>query len=239
MLQRRLIPALLLDRNQHLVKSTCLQDRIYIGDPQNACYLFSGFHADEIFLLDIDSTRDGYLPNVDLVSKIAEFASVPLAFGGGIHTLNQIDSILGVGVERVVLSSVLRDNPNFLRQAVSSFGSSSVSVILNHSTYIDKTPMGSFGLPLSTNDLHPLQQLAHFCENEGVGELIIHDLSREGTRIGFDVDLFHYISRSLSIPLIALGGCHSHEDVRDLFSTTSVAGASIFSSFFFDPATHQ
>ena len=239
MLQRRLIPSLLIDRNQHLVKTTQFSNRVYIGDPRNACYVLSGFRADEILLLDIDATSEGLTPDLSLIKSIAQFASVPLTVGGGIKTLEQIDEILSLGVERVVLSSVLQRDRDFLRTAVSSFGSSSISVILNHYAYNKNTPMGCFGRFSRKVDLFPIHDLAQFCSTEGAGELIVYDVLNEGTRKGFNYDLFSSISSNLAIPTIALGGANAPEDVLQLFQCTDVAGASLGSAFVYAPHTEQ
>lgn len=239
MLQRRLIPSLLVDYTGHLVKTTRFSDRVYIGDPRNACCVLSGFQADEILFLDIDATNEHRSPNLTLIRSIAEFSSVPLAVGGGIQSLGQIEAILSLGVERVVLSSALCSKGRFLKETVENFGSSSVSVILNHYTYRGRIPAGCFGKMSESNGLESLLELAQFCYAEGAGELIVYDVSSEGTRSGFDCGLFKLISEHLPIPTIALGGGNNPDDVRQLFESTEVAGASLGSSFVYAPGTHQ
>jgi cyclase len=239
MLQRRLIPSLLVDGTGHLVKTTRFSDRVYIGDPRNACYVLSGFQADEIFLLDIDASSECYSPNLSLIRSIAQFSSVPLAVGGGIQSLGQIESILSLGVERVILSSALYQKYGFLNDAVKNFGSSSISVILNHYSFIGGVPMGCFGKINSSKNLESLLELAQICYAEGAGELIVCDVSSEGTRSGFDCGLFKLISEKLSIPTIALGGGYSSDHVRQLFQSSEVAGASLGSCFVYAPGTCQ
>jgi cyclase len=239
MLQRRLVPSLLVDGGGHLVKTTRFSDRLYIGDPRNACYVLSGFQADEIILLDIDATHECRAPDLSLIQSIARFSSVPLAVGGGIKSLENIESILSLGVERVVLSSALYQNYGFLKDAVKNFGSSSISVILNHYSFVGGVAMGCFGTTNNSKSFEPLLELAHICCSEGAGEVILYDVTSEGTRSGFDCGLFKLISEKLTIPTIALGGGSSPDNVRQLFQSSEVAGVSLGSCFVFAPGTHQ
>lgn len=239
MLQRRIIPSLLVDSCQHLVKTTSFSRRKYVGDPRNACNVLSFFQADEILVLDIDATSENRSVNLELVKSMAEFSSVPLAVGGGIQTLKQIEKVLSLGVERVVLGSVLRDQPNFLNLAANSFGSSSISVIANFYEYSNNVPMACFGKANDAEKLLPLLDLAIFCQSEGAGEFIVNDVMREGTRQGFDGDLMSLVSEKLTIPLIALGGGNLACDVQNIFQYTSVSGVALGSAFVYVPETDQ
>jgi cyclase len=239
MLRKRIIPSLLVDSAQHLVKTTKFSDRVYLGDPRNASYVFSGFEADEILLLDIDATSDARPPNFELIRSISQFSSVPLAVGGGIRSLEHIQSIIAAGVERVVLGSILSHDPLFLYRAVQTFGSSSISVIINCVYHQDCKSLASFGTSFSTTTIHSVYDLAHYCFREGAGEVILYDVEADGTRRGFNIDLFASISCTLPIPVIAIGGGDNAHDVSCLLNSTDVAGAALGSSFVYAPNTHQ
>jgi cyclase len=99
--------------------------------------------------------------------------------------------------------------------------------------------MGCFGIKSINKDLSPLLDLANFCCAEGAGEVIIYDVSSDGTRSGFNYDLFAFISCHLPIPTIALGGANTPDDVRQLFHKTEISGASIGSAFVFAPQTKE
>ena len=111
MLIPRILPCLLIDSSQHLVKTISFDVRTYIGDPLNAAYLFSSFEADEILVLDIDASTESRSIRLDFVKELARFASVPLTIGGGITSLQIIEDIISLGVERVALSSALASHP--------------------------------------------------------------------------------------------------------------------------------
>ena len=113
MLKPRLITSLLVDSNQHLVKTTNFKKRHYLGDPLNSAYIFSGFEVDELLVLDIDASLEKRTISFDFVEALASFTSVPLTVGGGVSNLSQIKQLLSYGVEKVVLSSKISNNLNF------------------------------------------------------------------------------------------------------------------------------
>ena len=131
MLYPRLIPSLLVNSKQELVKTIRFKEENYLGDPLNAAYIFSGFEADELLVLDIDASKNKRCISFEFVKSLATFTKVPLTVGGGISNLDQIHDILSLGVERIALSNALSDNLNLLKQAANNYGSSSISVIIN------------------------------------------------------------------------------------------------------------
>jgi len=118
MLRPRLIAALLVDAQLHLLKTIAFEQRHYLGDPLNAAYVFSGYEVDELLVLDIDASPQGRPIPARFVEALARFTRVPLTIGGGITTLEQIHDLLALGVEKVALSAALTQNLTFLQQAV-------------------------------------------------------------------------------------------------------------------------
>jgi len=98
---KRIIPCLLL-RNNGLVKTVKFRETTYIGDPINTVRIFNEKEVDEIFFLDIDATRSGKEPPYELIQNIASECFMPFAYGGGIHTLQQIERIIKSGAEKAV-----------------------------------------------------------------------------------------------------------------------------------------
>ena len=117
MLLPRLIPALLVDSNQHLVKTKNFKERHYIGEPLNSAFIFSGFEADELIVLDIDASPMKRSISFEFVEALANFTTVPLCVGGGVSNLDQIKKLLALGVEKVALSSNLNNNLKLLEEA--------------------------------------------------------------------------------------------------------------------------
>lgn len=239
MLRPRLIAALLVDAQLHLVKTQRFAERHYLGDPLNAAYVFSGFEVDELLVLDIDATPQRRSIPADFVEALARFTSVPLTVGGGIGSLDQIHALLALGVEKVALSASLLGNPSFLRQAADRFGSSTISVVLNVRTQPDGTPLAWFGRPCRDVAGQPLELLALACQEAGAGELVLHAVDRDGCRSGYDVPYLASLNDQLSIPLVALGGCGSQDHIQQLLSSTPLSGVAAGSLFVYAPNTDQ
>ncbi len=238
MLLPRLIPTLLVDESLNLVKTTAFQQRHYIGDPLNSAYIFSGFEADELVVLDIDASRKRRTISYEFVKALATFTSVPLCVGGGICNLEQIKNLLALGTERIALSASLNNNFKLLEEASNRFGSSSITVIINCFKDEEDSYLGSFGLP-STNSNRKIDQLCIDCQNAGAGELIINNINLEGTKKGYDISLMKSLNQKLSIPLIALGGCGQLKHIEDILSATPISGVACGSFLVYAPNTYQ
>lgn len=238
MLLPRLIPSLLLDKDLHLVKTIRFSDRHYLGDPLNAAYVYSGYQVDELLVLDIDATASGRCIPLSFVEALARFTKVPLTVGGGIHSLEEIQSLLALGVERVILGSALMKDLAFLRQAVERFGSSTISVMINLTRTPEGKLMGYFGRE-GKGHASPLVQLACACEAAGTGEIVVNDVEREGTREGYDLRLYAELNDALSIPLVALGGCGGEQHIEELVKATPVSGIAAGSLFVYAPGTQE
>lgn len=238
MLQPRLIPSLLVDKNLHLVKTTRFGDRHYLGDPLNAAYVYSGYEVDELLVLDIDASAAGRCIPLAFVEALARFTRVPLAVGGGIRTISDIQSLLALGVERVVLGSALMNDLAFLHEAAERFGSSTISVVINVTRSPDGTALGYLGRD-GQHLAAPLLTLARACEAAGAGEIVVYDVEREGTRAGFDVALYSALNAALTVPLVALGGCGDEHDIEGLIHATPISGIAAGSLFVYAPASRE
>ena len=238
MLIPRVLPCLLIDSTQHLVKTISFESRTYIGDPLNAAYLFSSFEADEILVLDIDASTEVRSISLPFVKELARFASVPLTIGGGITSLQTIEDIISLGVERVALSSALASQPALLNDATSRFGSSSIVVIINVVAYSEGIYFAKFGKDPST-PLISLDDAINYCQINGAGEIVLHDVNRDGSRLGFNNSLFSQYARNCDIPIIALGGGSTQRDVCKLLKSSNIAAAALGSTFVYAPNTNQ
>jgi len=99
----RIIPVLLI-QNNGLVKTVKFQDSKYVGDPINVVKIFNEKEVDELFLIDIDKTIKNEEPNYELLKKISSECRMPVAYGGGVKTVDQIEKIIGLGIEKVSIS---------------------------------------------------------------------------------------------------------------------------------------
>jgi imidazole glycerol-phosphate synthase subunit HisF len=227
MFRPRIIPVLLL-KNSALVKSVQFKRHKYIGDPINAVRIFNELRADELFFLDIEATKDGRLISLDFVRDVGEETQMPFAVGGGIKSIDDIKAVMNAGAEKVVLGTCAGLDPDFVRRAAETFGSSTITVcidvrrrfvrgqhtyVLNGTRATNFTPSG----------------FASLMEANGAGELIIQNIDRDGTMAGYDIELVKSVSTSVNVPVIALGGAGSFEDFRAVheqgFASAAAAGS--------------
>ena len=130
MLRPRIIPCLLI-QNKGLVKTVKFKDPKYVGDPLNAVKIFNEKEVDELIVLDIDASVEGREPDYALIQKMAMECRMPFCYGGGISNADQAKKIIGLGVEKIALSSAAVLNPSLVKQIADEIGSQSVVVVLD------------------------------------------------------------------------------------------------------------
>jgi cyclase len=206
----RVIPVLLL-KNAGLVKTLKFKDPKYIGDPLNAVKIFNDKEVDELIFLDILATKENRQIPLAFLKEVAEECFMPLAYGGGIKTIDQIREILKVGVEKVVLNSIIYKDLDFVKEAVKQFGSSSICVALDvKKNFWRKYELFSDGGTINTKK-DPID-LAKELDAIGVGELLINSIDRDGTMEGYDLELISAVCSAVSMPVIACGGAKTIQD---------------------------
>ena len=210
MLTTRVIPCLLL-RKAALVKTIKFKDASYVGDPINAIKIYNEKEVDELIFLDITATIDKRKPPFKIISEIASECFMPVAYGGGVQSLEDVKEIFSLGIEKVSLNSYAVENPDFVRTVADKFGNQAVVVSID----VKKTMWGSYrvythGGRKATN-FDPVQ-LAVQMEQQGAGEILLTSIDRDGTMTGYDVDLTKKVTSAVSIPVIACGGAGKVED---------------------------
>ncbi|HEU4682255.1 MAG TPA: HisA/HisF-related TIM barrel protein, partial [Gemmatimonadales bacterium] len=125
MIVTRVIPCLLL-RNQGLVKTVKFRDPKYLGDPINVVRIFNDKEVDELVLLDITATPEGRGPQFDFIAMLATECFMPLCYGGGIRTVEQVKRLCSLGVEKIAVNTYAVEHPEFVTAAAELVGSSSV-----------------------------------------------------------------------------------------------------------------
>jgi len=229
MFNPRVIPVLLLSNNG-LVKTKQFNDAIYIGDPINAVKIFNDKEVDEIVFLDIEASKKAQEPNYEIIKKIASECFMPLAYGGGITQLDQVDKILNIGVEKIIINSCAISNPNIINQIAKVTGSQSVVISID----IKKTFFGNFSIyshskakVVSTSIIDYLKKV----EELGAGEIIINYVDNDGMMNGYDIKLLNMIRDTIKIPFVACGGAGSVGDLKEgieLGGAHAVAAGSMF-----------
>lgn len=229
MYRPRVIPCLLL-RGNGLVKTRRFRDPVYVGDPVNAVRIFSEKEADEIVVLDIDASREGREPNYELVAEIAGEAFMPVAYGGGVRTLEQMRRLIRSGVEKVVVNSAAVESTSVLSEGAAVFGSQAIVGGID----VKRTLLGGYRVVAKSGTVEAKVALDEHLARlvaAGVGEIFLNSVDRDGMMGGYDLDLIRKVALRVTVPVVACGGAgkleHLSEAIRD-GGASAVAAGSLF-----------
>jgi len=226
--RKRVIPVLLFNSNG-LTKGIRFSNYKYIGDPVNAIRIFNEKEVDEIIILDISATKEGREPNYSLIEEMASESFMPLCYGGGVTNVEQIKRIINLGVEKVSLNSILFKRFDFLNEASEMFGESSIVASIDLKTGF----LGKLGIYQHVNRKVISFKHQEFIANvvmAGAGELLIQDVSREGTMAGFNCEMINMISNRVNVPSVFSGGAGNLEHMKMAINSgaSAVAAGSMF-----------
>jgi len=225
----RVIPVLLL-KNTGLVKTTQFKEPKYVGDPLNAVKIFNDKEVDELIFLDISATPENKKPPLEFLKQIAEECFMPLSYGGGIKTVEEIKDILKVGIEKVCLNTIAVENPDLVKKATDRYGSSTICVAID----VKKNFFGKYEIYIhggkKNTKLDPVK-FAMEMDKAGAGELLVNSIDRDGMMQGYDNDLLKKITSQVSMPVIACGGAGTLNHFGDAIKqggASAVAAGSMF-----------
>lgn len=223
----RYIPILLL-KDGGLYKTRRFGKETYLGDPVNTIKIFNDKLVDELVFLDIAAARHKSEPNIELLKDIAGECFMPLAYGGGITTVEQVREILAIGFEKIVVNSAAWTVPELVPSLARVFGSSTVVGSID----VKKNWMGREKVYIhggSEAISMGVVEWAQELEKRGVGEIMINSIDKDGEMTGYDLDLIKRVADAVSVPVIAAGGAHSKDDLKaaisDAGASASAAGA--------------
>lgn len=232
----RVIPVLLL-RGSGLVKTHKFANPSYVGDPINAVRIFNEKEVDELIILDINASKEKRGPNLDLIAGLAEECFMPLCYGGGITSTEQMRQLFYLGIEKVALNSAIIDDVSLVRDAADMFGSQSVIASID----LKKGLIGDHAIFSHSGRKAPrmkAEDYAKMLADHGAGEILVHAVNHDGVRQGFDMALCERIARAVQIPVIACGGGGTLEHFRDVIKDAGVAAAA-GGSFFVHQGKHR
>ena len=231
MLTTRVIPCLLL-RGPGLVKTTRFKDAKYVGDPINAIKIFNDKEVDELVLLDITATREGRGPSYSVIEEVASECFMPLAYGGGVRSVEDARRILKLGVEKVVFNSAAWRTPLVLRDASREFGAQAIVASID----VRRKLLGRYEAVVDggtrATGLDPVEY-ARRMEEHGAGEILLTSVDRDGTMNGYDLELVAKVSSAVRIPVIAAGGAGCLQDFRNATREGGAAAVAAGAMFVF------
>lgn len=225
MLKARVMPCLLL-RNEGLVKTVKFKDFTYVGDPINAVRIYNDMEVDELVFLDILASAEGREPPYKLIEEIAGECFMPLSYGGGVRSVDEMRRLFSIGVEKVLLNTAAYENPDLVAEGAALFGCQAIVASID-------AKRGLFGKyeavvrdGRARTGLDPVEY-AKEMERRGAGEILITSIDRDGTWEGYDLDLTRRVADAVSVPVIASGGAGSVEDIGKVVKEGHASAAAI------------
>ena len=228
MLKNRIIPCLDV-KNGRVVKGINFVDLKDAGDPVEQAKIYSDGGADEICFLDITASNENRDTIYDVVEKTSKKCFVPLTVGGGVRSTDDINKLLNCGADKVSINTAAVENPKVVYESSKRFGSQCIVVAIDAKKNRDKWEVFTHGGRNNTGI--DVIEFVKKMEDNGAGELLVTSMDRDGTQIGYDIDLISKISLKVNIPLIASGGVGNLDHLVDgikLGKASAVLAASIF-----------
>jgi len=222
----RFIPVLQIDKRR-LIKTVQFKPTRYLGDPLNAIRVFNLKGVSELVITDIHATQTKVI-DFEFLKKLSSQAFVPLSYGGGVSSIDDVHKLYDVGFDRILFGTSAIQNHALITETARIYGSQSVICSLDvrddKITYQGNKKKAR-GLDISTI-------IKNFVD-EGAGEILLHDVERDGTYQGLNYDLIRSISKLSSVPVIVNGGAKSMEDMRQAIAAgaSAVASGSLFSFY--------
>ncbi len=222
---KRIIPCLLYD-GSGLVKTIKFKNPNYIGDPINAIKIFNDKEVDELIVLDINASKQKRKPNFEQIVHMASEAFMPFAYGGGVKTFDDFSQLYKLGIEKIIVNSLIQENPELIKKVVEQYGSQAIvaSVDVKKSIFKGKLPYSYIGNKINDSILNYAKYLTNIL---GVGELMINSVDKDGTWEGYDNEIISQILNHVDVPVIACGGCGSINDLKKVLYETDANAAAI------------
>ncbi|OFX78116.1 MAG: imidazole glycerol phosphate synthase subunit HisF [Bacteroidetes bacterium GWE2_29_8] len=233
----RIIPRLDI-KGPNLVKGIHLEGLRVLGQPADFAKYYYENGADELMYVDVVASLYERNSLHDIITNTAKQIFIPLTVGGGIRTIDDIRNVLKAGADKVSLNTAAIKNPQIIKEASRTFGSSTIVVSIEaikenngkYFAYIDN------GREYTGIDV---MQWVKKIEDLGAGEIVITSVDREGTGLGFDIDLVRQVSNLVSIPVIAHGGASNEENIADVIKLGNADAVAVSSILHYDFIKHN
>lgn len=235
MLAKRIIPCLDV-KNGRIVKGVSFVNLRDAGDPVQQARAYSEAGADELAFLDINASVEGRGATIEMVERVADALFIPFTVGGGVRSVEDFRGLLRAGADKVSINTAVVEEPTLISQAAERFGSQCVVVAVDAAATPD--PGAGKRWVVFTHggrnrtDLDAIEW-ARKVEELGAGEILLTSIDRDGTKLGFDVDLTRAVAEAVNIPVIASGGAGRLEHFYQVL-TEGMADAALAASLFHD-----
>ncbi|MGC8843934.1 MAG: imidazole glycerol phosphate synthase subunit HisF [bacterium] len=227
MLAKRIIPCLDV-KDGRVVKGTHFINLRDAGDPVELASFYDKEGADEVVFLDITASIEERKTVLELAKRCAEEVFIPFTIGGGIRTIEEIRKLLEAGADKVSINTTAVMNPDFIREASETFGAQCIVVAIDAKRVApDKWEVYIKGGTTPTG--LDAVEWARRVEELGAGEILLTSIDRDGTQMGYDIELTRRVSEAVSIPVIASGGAGNLQHIEEVL-TEGKADAALIAS---------
>jgi len=228
MFSPRVIPALTLIEDG-LYRTKKFKKPSYVGDPLNAVRIFNEKEVDELIVLDISPERGWHKGRSQLFAEMASEAFMPMAFGGNIQHMEDIEKVFSMGYDKAIINSAAITHFDLIKSAAERFGGQSIVVSIDVGQNLFRKSQVFTDLGRKAAGLDPVDHAMN-CEKAGAGEIIIRSIEHDGLMEGFDMTLISNVANSVSIPVVATGGAGSLADIKAALNAGahSVCAGSMF-----------
>lgn len=215
----------MLVRGRTLVKGERFNGWRSVGHAAQAARIHAARGVDELCILDVSATAEGRGPDLDLVRELSADCYIPITVGGGVRSLEDIDALLRAGADKVAICTGAWEVVDLFEDAAKRFGGQAIVAS------VDAGPRGRVTYRCGAKTLgYTPRYVAGLLEQYGAGEILLQSVERDGTMVGYDIDLIHEVSKAVSIPVIASGGCSGPEDMLKAIQAgaSAVAAGALF-----------
>jgi cyclase len=225
----RIIPCLDVD-NGRVVKGINFKNLTDAGDPVEMAKIYNSEGADELTFLDISASSNQLPTTLEVVQKTAEQVFIPLTVGGGVRSVNDVDTLLRAGADKVSINTAAINRPQVIAEIAQRFGQQVLVLSVDA-----KRGKSKSGFEVTTHggkvlaNLDAIEWVKQACEL-GVGEILLNSMDADGTKAGFDLEMIKAVRAVTNVPLIASGGAGKLSDFEDALKAgaNALLAASVF-----------
>ena len=225
----RIIPCLDVD-NGRVVKGINFKNLTDAGDPVEMAKIYNSEGADELTFLDISASSNQLPTTLEVVQKTAEQVFIPLTVGGGVRSVNDVDTLLRAGADKVSINTAAINRPQVIAEIAQRFGQQVLVLSVDA-----KRGKSKSGFEVTTHggkvlaNLDAIEWVKQVCEL-GVGEILLNSMDADGTKAGFDLEMIKAVRAVTNVPLIASGGAGKLSDFEDALKAgaNALLAASVF-----------
>lgn len=223
-LAHRIIPSFLV-KNGHLVKGKRFAGDRVVGHARQAIMIQAARSADEILVLDIAARERGQGPNLEWLDDLTDRLFLPLAYGGGIRSSQDVRAVLAHGADQVVLGTMALEQPELMREISWLTGAQAITASIDHYADIVRVRNGTRAITPTCPALAARMAVEH-----GAGEILLQSIDRDGMMCGYDLPVIRRVKDAVNVPVIASGGAGTYGHMLEALEAgaSAVAAGAMF-----------